>query len=166
MSPSEFKKTETVYHTNLLRWTVVFWSWDIYRYFERFWKMKRCHVLWNITLCNPLTFRRNMSPLISGSKNKPSKKPVWSRHHFFLSYSSTTKMEVIHSSETFVDFQRTKRRYISENETLHSDPESYILWGLYTSDCCKFCLKILKPYRIKFGYFRLEWRAEENVCAL
>jgi hypothetical protein len=35
-------------------------------------------------------------------------------------YSSTLKMEVIRSSETSVDFQRTTGRYIPEDSTLHS----------------------------------------------
>jgi hypothetical protein len=35
-------------------------------------------------------------------------------------YSSTLKMEAIWSSETTVDFQRTTRRYISEDITLHN----------------------------------------------
>jgi hypothetical protein len=42
------------------------------------------------------TFRRNMSPPSSGSKNKLSKKPA----------------------ETSLDFQRTIRRYIPEDRTL------------------------------------------------
>jgi hypothetical protein len=35
-------------------------------------------------------------------------------------YFSTLKMEVICSSETSVDFQRTTRRYIPEDSTLHN----------------------------------------------
>jgi hypothetical protein len=37
-----------------------------------------------------------------------------------LVYSSTLKMEVTRSSETSVDFQRTTRRYIPQDGTLHS----------------------------------------------
>jgi hypothetical protein len=35
-------------------------------------------------------------------------------------YSSTLKMVAICSSETSVDFQRTKRRYVSDDRTLHN----------------------------------------------
>jgi hypothetical protein len=38
------------------------------------------NVYWNITLCNPMKdnkwFRKNTSPPISGSKNKPNKEPA------------------------------------------------------------------------------------------
>jgi hypothetical protein len=37
-----------------------------------------------------------------------------------LAYSSTPKIEAIYSSETSVDFQRTKRRYIPEDIALHN----------------------------------------------
>jgi hypothetical protein len=39
---------------------------------------------------------------------------------FCLAYSSTLKMEATCSSETSVDFQRTTRRYIPEDKTLHN----------------------------------------------
>jgi hypothetical protein len=39
---------------------------------------------------------------------------------FCLADSSTLKMEVTYSSETSVDFQRTTRRYIPEERTLHN----------------------------------------------
>jgi hypothetical protein len=39
---------------------------------------------------------------------------------FSLSLSSTVKMEEMYSAETSVDFQRTTRRYITEDRTLHS----------------------------------------------
>jgi hypothetical protein len=48
------------------------------------------------------TFRRNMSPPSSGSRNK------------------ALKMEAICSSETSVDFRRTTRRYVPEDSTLHN----------------------------------------------
>jgi hypothetical protein len=35
-------------------------------------------------------------------------------------YSSTLKMEAVYYSETSVDFQRTTRRYIPEDGTLHN----------------------------------------------
>jgi hypothetical protein len=37
-----------------------------------------------------------------------------------LAYSSTMKMEATYSSETSVDFQRTKRRYIPEDKTIQN----------------------------------------------
>jgi hypothetical protein len=46
-------------------------------------------------------------------------------------YFSTLKMEAIYSSETSVDFQRTTRRYIPEDSTLHNhrseNLKSYII---------------------------------------
>jgi hypothetical protein len=76
--------------------------------------------------CYP-TFRRNMSPPSSGSKNKPSKKPaseqVASRTLTLVSYSaysSTLEMEATCFSETSAHFQRATRRYIPEDRTLHN----------------------------------------------
>jgi hypothetical protein len=37
-----------------------------------------------------------------------------------LASSSTLKMKVLYSSETSVDFQRTKRHYIPEDTILHN----------------------------------------------
>jgi hypothetical protein len=54
------------------------------------------------------TFRRNMSPPSSGSKNKPSNKI--SVKAGWLAYFSTLLLEVTCSTETSVDFQRTTRR--------------------------------------------------------
>jgi hypothetical protein len=76
-----------------------------------------------------LTFRRNILPPSSGSRNKPRNNPVRkqvaSRAFTLVSwsaYSSTLKMERIFSSETSVDFQRTTRRYIPEDSTLQNHP--------------------------------------------
>jgi hypothetical protein len=41
-------------------------------------------VLWDILLCSELTFWRNMSTKLSGSKNKPSKKSAWRRQQALL----------------------------------------------------------------------------------
>jgi hypothetical protein len=75
-----------------------------------------------------LTFRRNMWPLSSRCKNKPSKKPAFTlvscSAHF-----STLKVEAICSSETSVDFQWTERRYIPQDSTLQLQ--------------CKFCANII-----------------------
>jgi hypothetical protein len=70
------------------------------------------------------TFRRNMIPS-SGSKNKPSEKPA-SKQVATSAYFSTPKMEAICSSETSVDFQRTTRRYIPEDSSLHNHRCEYL----------------------------------------
>jgi hypothetical protein len=71
-------------------------------------------VLWDITPCSPLKVNRRFAETyrlhLQGSKNKPSKKPAW-KH--------LLNMEAICSSKTSVDFQRTTRRRIPENSTLH-----------------------------------------------
>jgi hypothetical protein len=73
------------------------------------------------------TFRRNMSPPSSESKNKLSRKQSRSITALFvssimlvtyLSYSSTLKMEGTYSSETSVEFQRTTWHYIPEDRTI------------------------------------------------
>jgi hypothetical protein len=56
-----------------------------------------------------------------------------------LAYSSTLKMEARCSSETSVDFQRTTRRYIPEDGTLHS----YFSFGYKASSKS---IEGLKPY--------------------
>jgi hypothetical protein len=76
-------------------------------------------------------FRRNVGWLLtdytalfpsSGSKNKPSKKPAWSRSH------------AICSSETFVSFQRITWRYIPEDRT-------HIMLGSFTLEqACRICI--------------------------
>jgi hypothetical protein len=38
-----------------------------------------------------------------------------------MSYFSTLNIEAIYSSETFIDFQRTIRRYIQKDRTLQKD---------------------------------------------
>jgi hypothetical protein len=72
------------------------------------------------------TFRKNISPPSSGSKNKPSKKEAWELclpFSFTLvscsAYFSSLKMEATRSSETLVDFQRTTWRYVPDYSTLH-----------------------------------------------
>jgi hypothetical protein len=45
---------------------------------------------------------------------------TWFRAGFCVAYSSTLKMEATYSSETSVDFQRTIRRYITEDRTVHN----------------------------------------------
>jgi hypothetical protein len=47
-----------------------------------------------------------------------------------LAYSSTMKMEVIFSSKTSVDFQRTRPRYIPEDRTVQECCDLlYIFYG-------------------------------------
>jgi hypothetical protein len=72
------------------------------------------------------TFRRNISPPSSGSKNKQRKKPaeLCLPPAFTLvscsAYFLTLKMEATCSSETSVDFQRTTRRFIPDDTTPHN----------------------------------------------
>jgi hypothetical protein len=69
-----------------------------------------------------LTIRRNMSPLSSGSKNNPRKRPVELVTCFTLVSClvcfSTIKMEKTCPSETSVDFQVTILLYIPEYRIL------------------------------------------------
>jgi hypothetical protein len=60
-------------------------------------------IFWDITPCSPLKVNRRAFTLVSCS-----------------AYSSILTMEAICSSETSVDFQRTTRRYIPEDSTLHN----------------------------------------------
>jgi hypothetical protein len=58
------------------------------------------------------TFRRNISPPSSGSKNEPRKKPALKQ--VASRALRPWGMEALYSSETSNDFQRTTRRYIPE----------------------------------------------------
>jgi hypothetical protein len=69
-------------------------------------------------LKSQLTIWMNMSPPPSGSKNKPHKKPAWSKQQALMAYSLTLKMEATCSSKTSVDFQWTILHYIPEDRTL------------------------------------------------
>jgi hypothetical protein len=86
-----------------------------------------------------------MSRPTSGSKNKPSKNPEWSRvassTDFTLlscsAYSSILKTDAECSSETSVNFQRATSRYsISEDRTLQFTACLLLyssVWGVYLS---------------------------------
>jgi hypothetical protein len=67
------------------------------------------------------TFRRNILPPFSGSKNKQAELCLPPAYTLVScsAYFSTMKMEAICSSETSVDFQRTTRRHTPEDSTLH-----------------------------------------------
>jgi hypothetical protein len=57
-----------------------------------------------------------------------------------LAYSSTLKTEAICSSETSVDFQRTTRRYISEDKTPHEWNFFFVgMWDLHCCTCSNEC---------------------------
>jgi hypothetical protein len=95
-------------------------------------------------------FRRNISPSSSGSKSKPSKKPVWSMKLATcfmlvscLAYSSTLKMKATYSSEMSVSFQRTAWRHIPAERTLRNylceNLSSYIrilISATFLDTCC------------------------------
>jgi hypothetical protein len=75
---------------------------------------------------NQPTFRRDLSPPSSGSKNKLSSKPELCFQPAFTLVSCsadslTLKMKAICPSETSIDFQRNPRRYIPEDSTLYND---------------------------------------------
>jgi hypothetical protein len=78
--------------------------------------MKRI-LFWDITLHSTLKFRRNMSPLSPGLKNKLSLPSAFTLVSC-SAYSSTLKMEAIYFSKMLVDFQYTVQRYIPEDSTL------------------------------------------------
>jgi hypothetical protein len=65
-------------------------------------------------------FRRTMSPSSPGCKKKPCKKPKWNQVASRAAYFSTLNVEETRSSETSVDFQRIKERYIPEDRTAHN----------------------------------------------
>jgi hypothetical protein len=64
------------------------------------------------------TVRKNISPPSSESNNKPIKKLLLPVSCFLI--LATLKMEATCSSETLVDFQRTIRRCIPKDRTLHN----------------------------------------------
>jgi hypothetical protein len=84
----------------------------------------------NITQCSPLKVNRRFGGKyllhLQGrriSRARTSVKAVIATCFYAgscLAYSSTLKMVAICSSETSVDFQRSTRRYIPEDSTLHN----------------------------------------------
>jgi hypothetical protein len=84
-------------------------------------------------------------------------------HAVFLLASSTLMMEATCSSETSVDFQRTTRRYIPEDRTLHNhwceNLKSYYIWN---------CLFLQHAYPDLLGLFTLLFQGWEpwqlNQC--
>jgi hypothetical protein len=86
-------------------------------------------IFWDITPCSPLKVNRRFGEKrrLHLQGRRVSQKINLSEALlatcltllYRLTYSSTVKMEAICSSETSVDFQRTTRRYIPEDRTLH-----------------------------------------------
>jgi hypothetical protein len=88
----------------------------------------------DITLCSPLSVNRRFGGTyrlhLQVRKKKLSKKPAWKKpcsachllSRWFLAQFifSILKMEAICSSDTSVGTQRTTRRYIPEDSTLHN----------------------------------------------
>jgi hypothetical protein len=66
-------------------------------------------IFWDITPCSPLKVNKHFA-LLATCFNAG----------FLADYSSTLKMEAKYSSETSDDFQRTTRRYNSEDRTPHN----------------------------------------------
>jgi hypothetical protein len=77
-------------------------------------------VFWNITPCSLLKVNRRFGGIYRLHRQvpriKPSKKPAWNQ---VPGKASTLNTEATCSSETSVDFQRTTRRYIQDDRTLH-----------------------------------------------
>jgi hypothetical protein len=106
---------------------------------------RKTTVFWDITPCTPLKVNRRFGRIyrlhLQGRKMSRARNQLESclPPPFTLvscsAYSSTKKMEAICCSETSVDFQRTTRRYIAEDGTLHNhhcgNLKSYILEGFY-----------------------------------
>jgi hypothetical protein len=82
-------------------------------------------IFWDMTPCSPLHVSRRFGGTyrlhLQGRRNKFSKKPACHllARWFAEPVSSTLKMEAICSSETSVETQRTTRRHIPEDDTLH-----------------------------------------------
>jgi hypothetical protein len=83
-------------------------------------------IFWDITPCSPLKVNRRFgepyhlhlqSRRISPARNQRESR--WKTQPYSVSYL-TLKMEVICSSETSLDFQRTTRLHIPEDRTLHN----------------------------------------------
>jgi hypothetical protein len=95
----------------------------------------------DITPCSPLklnkSFGRTYHLHLQDRRLNRAKYQLFLLPAFTLvscsAYSSTLKMELIFSSETSVDFQRTTRHYIPENNTLYNH-------------CCEH----LKSYTVQF----------------
>jgi hypothetical protein len=93
-------------------------------------------IFWNMTPCSPMSVNRRFGGTyrlhLQGRRNKFSKIPACLLI-FAKLISSTLKMEAICYSVTSVDTQRTTRRYIPEDDTLHNHPcenlKSYMVHG-------------------------------------
>jgi hypothetical protein len=95
--------------------------------------LKKSIIFWDITPCSPLSVNRSFGETyrlhLQGRRNKFRKKPASVKQNnachqlacWFLAelISSTLKIEAFCSSETSVVAQRTTRRYIPEDDTLH-----------------------------------------------
>jgi hypothetical protein len=95
-------------------------------------------IFWDITPCSPLGVNRRFGG--TSRLHLQHRRTSRARARFCFppafamvscsAYSSTLKMEAIISSETLVDTQRTTRRYITEDGTLHQCIGFYKLPGL------------------------------------
>jgi hypothetical protein len=86
-------------------------------------------IFWDITLCSPLNLNQRFEGIyclhLHGRRISRARNlsllclPLAFTLVTCSIYSSTLKMEAIYFSETSVDIQRTTRRYIPEDGTLH-----------------------------------------------
>jgi hypothetical protein len=116
-------------------------------------------ILWDITPCSPLKFNRRFGGKyrlylrgrrISRARNQRERTRLATCFHvgFFLSLSSSLKMETICSSETSVVFQRTTRRYIPVDSILlkiHNSRKALGWWctrelGIRRSALVRLCV--------------------------
>jgi hypothetical protein len=97
-----------------------------------------------------------MSPPPLGSKNKPSKKPAWSRQQ---AGHSTLKMEAICSTETSVHFYRITRPCITEDITLQL---LLLLLYIYNNCFSSYCIMAVKVAPIKS--LLSKWYLLPSVC--
>jgi hypothetical protein len=77
-------------------------------------------IFWDITPCSPLNVNRRFGETYHLHLQGRRLLDTCFYAGSCLVYSSTLKMEALFSSETSIDIERTTRRYIPEDSTLHN----------------------------------------------